>query len=144
MTFFPSSSILYSVTVFIFPLMVSLGDGRVPVRNTNKKPHWDFYCWFIINPRSWVMYSQYLNNSIYTKVHSFWNSITLTLPTSLKAHSVCRQCFHLRNHQLTPVCQMYTVRLKKIQDLKVHIDVRLNKSFITTWDRLTGLFPAPY
>lgn len=30
--FFPSSSILYSVTVFIFPLMVSLGDGSVPVK----------------------------------------------------------------------------------------------------------------
>lgn len=32
LNFFPSSSILYSVTVFIFPLMVSLGDGSVPVK----------------------------------------------------------------------------------------------------------------
>lgn len=28
--FFPSSSILYSVIVFMFPLMVSFGDGSVP------------------------------------------------------------------------------------------------------------------
>lgn len=30
LTFFPSSSILYSVIVFMFPLMVSLGGGNVP------------------------------------------------------------------------------------------------------------------
>lgn len=30
LTFLPSSSILYSVTVLILPLTVSFGDGRVP------------------------------------------------------------------------------------------------------------------
>lgn len=97
--------------------------------------------------------------SIYTtKVHSFetqlffkLNSTTvqlvcckrymrMTLPTSLfKAQSICRQCFHLRNCQLTSVCQMYALRLEMIRHLKVHMDVCLNKKFITTWDRLTGL-----
>lgn len=40
LNFFPSSSILYSVTVFIFPLMVSFGDGRVPV---NTQQYYDTY-----------------------------------------------------------------------------------------------------
>lgn len=37
LNFFPSSSILYSVTVFIFPLMVSLGDGSVPGKKYSDK-----------------------------------------------------------------------------------------------------------
>lgn len=35
LTFFPSSSILYSVIVFRFPLMVSLEGGNVPVKYTH-------------------------------------------------------------------------------------------------------------
>lgn len=37
LNFFPSSSILYSVIVFIFPLMVSLGGGSVPDKRTRSQ-----------------------------------------------------------------------------------------------------------
>lgn len=77
--FFPSSSILYSVTVFIFPLMVSLGEGRVPVGNTNRKSHigissngtlyitYKLGCWKVYVQLFLMISAQY---SIYiTKVH---------------------------------------------------------------------------
>lgn len=123
--FFPSSSILYSVTVFIFPLMVSLGDGRVPVKHkrifNNSNSRWYLYYWHMINyilnrdaPNS-MQYTQ--QKCILLKANYFlsWTKVrkttglvqTLRAPdaacATFRARSKYRQCFHWRKSQLKVV-----------------------------------------